>query len=242
MGDLNAHTGSLQESVDAEQVLDCLGMGGLVREEPIPPRTNSDARPPDAYGQELVRVCQETGMLIGNGRAPGDAQGASTFFGVHGGVEVTSSVIDYCLVDAAMFGGLQSLIIERPPWQWGDHALLTATLAAERFGFHASAEEPGRRPACSPRVPRWDAGRKVEYGLALSSGAAGAELCAIHQGVLYCCRMSCQRMWLLAERLSSLISNTTACRVCLWCGAASAQPGAWQASRPNLPLVQALSG
>jgi hypothetical protein len=55
-------------------------------------RVNSDMKQPTAMGRKLVELCKDTGVLILNGRLPGDEQGKNTYLSL--GKQGTS-LIDY---------------------------------------------------------------------------------------------------------------------------------------------------
>ena len=221
LGDFNAHTRTLSDHVDTRQLLDDLCLGRLVPEGVIPVRHNTDTSPANPYGQALVDVCQATGVVIANGRAPGDEHGARTFL-----ASALPSVIDYCLVDTCCFPMVQSLCVEDKPWDWGDHAPIMAVLQLDAFQLDAPGGASGS-VSQSARVPRWDPNKKVEYGQALCTGQAGAKLAAIQQGV----SDGSLQPEVAADKLVSVIHDT-ACEVFgvvqpHRCSAAGRRPNPW---------------
>jgi hypothetical protein len=61
-------------------------------------------------------------LLLRMVKAPGDAQGFSTFVRADG----VSSFIDYCLVDAALVSALTELTVAPKVWEWDDHHSMVA--------------------------------------------------------------------------------------------------------------------
>jgi len=105
MGDLNAHTGDLDDrGEDGQGVLDAMGtMNGSPDASPhtsLAPRHTSDLSPACPAGRSLIDMCVSTGCVLLNGRAPGDPAGAPTFVGHDG---TACGVIDYAIVSKFPF-------------------------------------------------------------------------------------------------------------------------------------------
>jgi hypothetical protein len=61
------------------------------------PRRDSQDSECNEMGRFLLDMCKATGLLILNGRLPGDEQGACTFYGPIGKEKSGSAVLDYCI-------------------------------------------------------------------------------------------------------------------------------------------------
>ena len=73
--------------------------------EHLPRRDSQDTEKPNTMGEQLLDLCKATGLLILNGRLPGDEQGAFTHFGPNGQV-----VIDYCIASPELVFGVSGRV------------------------------------------------------------------------------------------------------------------------------------
>ena len=106
MGDLNARTGSKDDRCDQSffrewEALEAAGIsapGDLVQEgvwsSRVGGRASCDKGRTNGHGGFLLDLCRDQGLLVLNGRLPGDVEGAYTYY-QHGNPEGHSSVIDY---------------------------------------------------------------------------------------------------------------------------------------------------
>lgn len=88
-GDFNARTGGLDDTGGPMATADELRAAGidlpggevqeLAMRQSIPPRRSAD-RTHNKLGEQVVRLCVDSGMIILNGRLPGDRHGQFTFF------------------------------------------------------------------------------------------------------------------------------------------------------------------
>jgi hypothetical protein len=69
-------------------------------------------------GQLLVDACKSAGVLLGEWSI-GDPHGSRTF--LRG---PNPSVIDYCLLDPALYTSVRSFEVQQKIWHWGDYAPL----------------------------------------------------------------------------------------------------------------------
>ena len=95
-GDMNARTGRSDDTLDiciSDNAPTLMNSVSLPEQTMVPPRASMD-RGVNSFGHKLVQLCAATGIIILNGRLPGDTLGACTYFSqsVNG-----SSLIDYFL-------------------------------------------------------------------------------------------------------------------------------------------------
>ena len=94
-GDLNAHTGIMLDFVPRGEHAD-IPNDILPNNEHLlaaaPARALHDRDAPNAFGKQLIAVCQDASLLILNGRVDGDASGQLTCH-THNG----SSLVDYII-------------------------------------------------------------------------------------------------------------------------------------------------
>jgi len=113
MGDLNARTGGGDDRVcditwREWQALDEAGVAAPADMLPqaahalrVPRRASADTGRTNAHGAFVVELCKDAGLVILNGRLPGDPHGACTFH-QHGDTERGRSLIDYCLANPGL--------------------------------------------------------------------------------------------------------------------------------------------
>ena len=104
LGDLNARTGTLDDRPTWE--LGEWSPEGALLEPPeartarlAPPRANSDPTVND-QGRKLIKMLIACGLIIANGRVPGDEEGNKTFFGKG---RDAASLVDYCIGTPSLF-------------------------------------------------------------------------------------------------------------------------------------------
>ncbi len=85
-GDFNARTATLPDTIDTNDLCELLQAPELVEtEQPsvVATRQNCDASV-GGWGRELLNLCYDVGLLIFNGRTPGDESREFTCFGKWG--------------------------------------------------------------------------------------------------------------------------------------------------------------
>mgnify|MGYP001810633397 CR=1 FL=1 len=153
-GDLNAHTGSLQDSADhsallqaaldddsGELLLPCAALATAVE---APRRASSCTAAVCEQGRAVLHFCESTGMLIANGRVQGDLQGSPTF---HSG-----AVIDYLLTSPGLFMQAAELRVLEPVPEYQQHRPLELRLApaASQPGGTADQRADPESEGCGP--------------------------------------------------------------------------------------------
>lgn len=157
LGDFNAHTSGLSDSCEqGEQVLQQLAAAVpplVLPMQGVPPRKSQSTGPANFFGRLLCEeVCMATSSVILNGRTPGDMDGKCTFYG-HG----APSVIDYAVCQTALLSHVKSFVVlHRLPES--RHCMIVCTLDQVEEDMM-----PGERGPPSPRMPRWQPGKRVEY-------------------------------------------------------------------------------
>ena len=102
MGDMNARVASL--ATDVPCVPDGQGPGALALFDPavyagVPAQRHSQDSTVQRYGRDLMAVLVTSGLVLLNGRAPGDTDGHSTFTSANGG----TSVVDLAAISAGLY-------------------------------------------------------------------------------------------------------------------------------------------
>lgn len=130
LGDLNARTGCLTTDIP-DDLADAHGtpMHDLSCYAGVPHlRTSLDADT-NIYGRELLSLLQASGLVLLNGRAPGDVPARLTF---HARTNLWSaSVIDVACASAQLFGHVQQLHVAAPLPDVSDHSLVMLHLALD---------------------------------------------------------------------------------------------------------------
>ncbi len=141
-GDVNGRTGSACETA-APGV-----EGGLLQPSQPAHRVSRDCQI-NAQGRALLHFCGESGLWIGNGRLPGDAQGEWTFHSLANAG--AASVVDYFLLDLDLIAKVGVSLVVHPPALLMDHSVVELVLPAWQNGgtadVPASDEELGPSPA-----------------------------------------------------------------------------------------------
>lgn len=210
MGDFNAHTGMIpdRQHVDPD-IFEEMRIAGMIQTLHNPPsRVNSDAHSVNAYGHELINLCRQTGVIMCNGRIPGDQHGASTC----GRDGSEASVIDYCLVNDAMYGCIQRFEVG-PAVEWSDHKPLvteiTLPMQQLQLSHHTNGENVVDQAGMSHKqVPKWIPQKREAFGQTLDSGINSDTLQGILDG------LGSGRMDTLhAVQQFEALLHTTACQV-----------------------------
>ena len=68
----------------------------------------------NGYGKKLRQICNGFGLVVANGRAPGDRLGNFTFYNERG-----ASVVDYVICDRAFFKSIKRLKVLAPAYGSG---------------------------------------------------------------------------------------------------------------------------
>ena len=170
MGDLNARTGKLDDRYDDGDMLMWEGMEGSGAAMPadliakqmasrmIQLRNSCDEKV-NKNGGMLINLCREQGLVILNGRLPGDTVGACTYF-MHGKKDKPSSLIDYFVATPAVAFEESGKVregtnlwvqnVEQNPTRPGGHnkfdhvpVILTINWGGERTNNRKNKEEVG---------------------------------------------------------------------------------------------------
>ena len=189
MGDLNARTGTLDDRSGDEDLLMWEGMEGFGATMPtdlvakqmasrmIKPRNSCDATI-NKNGDKLVKLCREQGMVIMNGRVPGDMVGACTYF-MHGKKDKPRSLIDYFIATPAVAFEVSGAVregtnlwiqkVEQNPTRPGGHnkfdhvpLILTVNWGGEKIKKRESKEEAGH-PGLSGVAYKWNMEFREQY-------------------------------------------------------------------------------
>ena len=127
-GDFNARTGQGADFVDAALV--AASPEGALPLPQLPtglrPRRSCDQGAINLFGRQLLALCSSTGMLLLNGRVPGDEHGQLTFPYLRNGA-TGGSLIDYFVASPALFS-LQPTLHVAPLAVESDHCPLLLTL------------------------------------------------------------------------------------------------------------------
>ena len=137
-GDLNARTGTMLDFVTKDKHAD-IPDRGLPSIEDLPAevhaRQSLDREAPNAFGKQLIAVCQDTSLLILNGRVDGDASGQLTCH-THNG----SSLVDYFIASPSVLASQPHLHVEPLPPD-SDHCPLHLMIPLSHTMTHYSQTE-----------------------------------------------------------------------------------------------------
>jgi len=105
MGDLNARIG-----VDKTQLTDIPILENLIPQDlsQIPTRSSCDFNT-NRYGKKLRQLCQGHGLVVANGRTPGDQLGNFTCYNNRG-----ASVVDFVICDRPLFKKFKKMKVQAP--------------------------------------------------------------------------------------------------------------------------------
>ena len=143
-GDFNARTSTLADFMLPSEYADMLLQPDLLIPEAlphnIPDRHSADQGPPNHFGQKLLALCQDSNLLILNGRVVGDEQGCLTCHTPNG-----ASLVDYFIASPSLLSLTPSLHVQgRQPDS--DHCPLLLQIPR----LHQAPTPPG---PCSDRKP-----------------------------------------------------------------------------------------
>lgn len=120
-GDFNSRTGEIMEEWELNDPILKLPSGDNIDNKDnynISDRINTD-RTVNNFGKKLIKLCNNLGLVILNGRKTGDSAGRLTFHGSMG-----NSTIDYAICSLSMYEYIQTVTINEPCW-YSDHCLMT---------------------------------------------------------------------------------------------------------------------
>lgn len=142
-GDFNAHTSNLPDFIQPEDEADIL-TGHLPSPQPLPAnistRQSSHKGVRDAFGRNLLYLCQDSNMLILNGRAVGDEQGHLNCHNANGASLVDNFIASPRIID------LNPSMHVQPQFPESDHNPLLLQLPLQS---HTSPPHDG----CTLRKP-----------------------------------------------------------------------------------------
>ena len=171
VGDFNARCGLLLDALETQEGDETLDESGPALGY-FPPRVFQDhsTRP---WGPQCVAFCRAQGLVIANGRAPGDIGGKATFHcRTHTpcpGAEPTTGVLDLSIVSRELFPFIRNLKVEEPT-VLSDHSLVT--LWVDLPPQEAMEKSGGKgRKRC-----RWDQDRRHAYGREVSTHRVQSKL------------------------------------------------------------------
>ena len=124
-GDLNARTGTMLDFVTRDEHADIPNQSLPNTEDllaNVHVRQSLDREAPNAFGKQLIAVCQDASLLILNGRVDGDASGQLTCH-THNG----SSLVDYFIASPSILDSQPHLHVEPLPPD-SDHCPLRLSL------------------------------------------------------------------------------------------------------------------
>jgi hypothetical protein len=192
LGDLNARTGQEDdregERGEAWGHAPAANEGDIARAGQVGPRKSADLPKPNPHGKRLLQLCRETGMVILNGRLPGDEHGAFTFQAT--GQHAKRSLVDYFVAspglvfndEGAPRPGSALHVHDRHPAMAGgitfDHKPVVLKLSDEPAT--AGPTTPAGVPCDTPARFRWPEGGEGAYAQLLEGmivdirGAQGA--------------------------------------------------------------------
>ena len=147
-GDLNARTGTMQDFVTKDQHADIPDLGlPSIEDLPaaVPTRQTLDREAPNNFGKQLIAMCQDTSMLILNGRVEGDASGQLTCQTYNG-----SSLVDYFIASPSLFAAHPHLHVEQLPPD-SDHCPLNLSIPLTPVPAHSTSVDANLRKLPHPK-------------------------------------------------------------------------------------------
>jgi hypothetical protein len=188
MGDLNARTGNLDDRLDAQYMHEW----GMMQDDGVPvpsdvvdvqaqasrvgARRNRDSGK-NEHGRQLIDMCHDLGLLILNGRMPGDPQGEFTYFR-GGSNEDCHSAIDYYVASPGLVftngvvheaSYLSVMCNEHVPLRAGgkrfDHLPVSLTLATvcQDPGKKSEGKKSGSKKRDGSVVYKWNKANMDAY-------------------------------------------------------------------------------
>ena len=173
MGDMNARVASL--ATDVPCVLDGQGPSALALFDPavyagVPAQRRSQDNTAQRYGRDLMAVLVTSGLVLLNGRAPGDTDGLSTFTSANGG----TSVVDLAAISAGLYTSVTEFAVKAFDVDAHGHSMICMSVMLPSSGRTARRQR-GRRVV----RPDLSSGITAAEGLDASLGPAAAALKAL---------------------------------------------------------------
>jgi hypothetical protein len=183
LGDLNARTSQADDrgghDADGGDPVVARTAWDITRSARVGQRTSADHGSQNAHGKDLISLCRDSGIVILNGRLPGDEGGAHTF---HADTRNLHSVIDYFIASPALVFSEAGAPLEGaslrvhtrpilPGWEGTfDHCPVVLTISATAG---ESATTPNATMPCTtPTRFKWPEGGESAYARALEGVAA----------------------------------------------------------------------
>ena len=133
----------------------------------VPPQLLNTDNTINSHGRKLMRLCEDSAMILCTGRTPGDTPALPSF---KARTNTVASRLDHVLADPHLFSSIQSCCIG-PVRDDSDHMPLEM-----RILFSAAA--PPSPPPVQHHTPTWiwDGAKREPYALALQAGPCQASL------------------------------------------------------------------
>ena len=160
-GDINARTGKSNDYIIPDKH-NLLSEEGEDDDSLLFPERNSEDQKLDNRGEELLEMCRSLGLVILNGRKPGDMFGKVTSIHSNG-----CSVVDYVVSDHETFGNIPSLNVGKySPWL-SDHCPLHFSVSSGRG--HSLGENPSAKEK-APKQYIWGEGSRENFLRSMADG------------------------------------------------------------------------
>ena len=133
----------------------------------IPPWLLNTDNTINSHGRKLMRLCEDSAMILCTGRTPGDTPALPSF---KAQTNTVTSRLDHVLVDPDLFSSIHSCCIG-PIRDDSDHMPL-------KMHIVLSAAAPPSPPPVQHHTPTWvwDEAKREPYALALQAGPCQASL------------------------------------------------------------------
>ncbi len=146
----------------------------------IPKRHNEDTGS-NLFGPKLLKLCETLGLVVLNGRIPGDFFGKMTFHGPTG-----SSAIDYAVCSLPMFRYIQSLQVHKLDW-FSDHCRISVTFNRSYLVDWVNTDTENDITGLAPHSNYiWDEESKKSFTNFFNTDALTQEIKRIDQTVDLC--------------------------------------------------------
>ena len=148
-GDLNARTGTMLDFLTRDEHADIPNQILPSLENlpaKVPARKSLDREAPNAFGKQLIAICQDASLLILNGRVEGDVSGQLTCH-THNG----SSLVDYFIASPSILALQPHLHVEPLPPD-SDHCPLRLSLGLSQSLTHRTRTQPSSRLRTLPKA------------------------------------------------------------------------------------------
>ena len=141
IGDLNSRCSTLSDLITSESCsnfdpvddlvsnVNCINEKDLLENSITVSRKNEDTKVND-FGHKLVNLCKVSGLLICNGRLPGDEIGNFTYFDKKG-----KSTVDFALVSKGLLCFCKDFCVHKPS-AFSDHCVINLNLSDVFFYNH----------------------------------------------------------------------------------------------------------